>query len=399
MTREVPMPVVSPEAFLSSLTEPAAILDHEGHVCAVNAAWSRLGAEQALAGGRFGPACDYLTRCAEVRGVELVEVLARGVRDVLAGRSQSFMLEYACDRAAPPRHFELVASALPADEGIGALLLHRDVSDRERIAAACRKAEEHLKYVLEMLPEGYWDWDIATDEVYYSGRWCESLGYARGELEPNVGGWVKLLHPDDVSRVMEAVNAYLEGRSPSYHCETRLRMKDGKYRWNIDRGRIVARDASGKPTRMVGMEIDITARREAELVIEEQSRRLRDLSTPLIPITDKVVVMPLVGIVDAQRADQVLATLLEGLGRAQASVAILDVTGVSLIDSHVASVLVNAAKAVGLLGAQIVLTGLRPEVARTLVKLDVPWGNIVMRGTLQSGIAYATRAERGTSMS
>ncbi|WP_437626515.1 STAS domain-containing protein [Sorangium sp. So ce1151] len=103
--------------------------------------------------------------------------------------------------------------------------------------------------------------------------------------------------------------------------------------------------------------------------------------------------------VDAQRADQVLATLLEGLGRAQASVAILDVTGVSLIDAHVASVLVNAAKAVGLLGAQVVLTGLRPEVARTLVKLDVPWGNIVMRGTLQSGIAYATRAERGTSMS
>ncbi|WP_437310633.1 PAS domain-containing protein [Sorangium sp. So ce388] len=393
------MSTVSPEALLSSIREPAAMLDHEGHVRAVNAAWSRLDVEQALAGHRFAVACDYLACCAEVRSVELVEVLARGVRDVLAGRARSSTLEYGCESAAPLRHFELVASALPADDGVGALITHYDVTDREVLAAARRDAEERLSYVLEMLPEGYWDWNTATDAVYYSDRWCESLGYAPGELEPNVGAWVKLLHPDDVSRVMEAVNAYLEGRSPIYQCETRLRMKDGKYRWNIDRGRIVARDASGKPLRMVGMEVDITARREAELVIEEQSRRLRDLSTPLIPITDKVVVMPLIGIVDAQRADQVLATLLEGLSRAQASVAILDVTGVSLIDSHVASVLVNAAKAVGLLGAQVVLTGLRPEVAKTLVKLDVPWGNIVMRGTLQSGIAYATRADRGAPTS
>ncbi|WP_437290852.1 PAS domain-containing protein [Sorangium sp. So ce406] len=393
------MSVVSSEALLSSLREPAAMLDHEGHVRAVNTAWSRLDVEQALAGGRFAVARDYLACCAEARSAELVEVLARGVRDVLAGRSQSFTLEYACERAAPPRHFELVASALAAEGGTGALITHHDVTDREELAAARRQADARLKYVLEMLPEGYWEWDIATDVVYYSDRWCESLGYAPGELEPNVGGWAKLLHPDDVSRVMEAVNGYLEGRTPSYHCETRLRMKSGKYRWNIDRGRIVARDASGRPLRMVGMEIDITARREAELVIEEQSRRLRDLSTPLIPITDKVVVMPLVGIVDAQRADQVLSTLLDGLSRTQASVAILDVTGVSLIDSHVASVLVDAAKAVALLGARVVLTGLRPEVARTLVKLDVPWGNIVMRGTLQSGIAYATSAERAPSPS
>ncbi len=171
-------------------------------------------------------------------------------------------------------------------------------------------------------------------------------------------------------------------------------MKNGTYRWNFDRGRIVARDASGKPLRVIGMEIDITERKEAELVIAEQSRRLMDLSTPLIPISDRVVVMPLIGTVDPERAEQVISTLLHGLSRAGATVAILDITGVGLIDSHVAEVLVNAAKAVELLGAQVVLTGVRPEVATILVGLGVDWGNIVMRGTLQAGIAYATSVER-----
>ncbi|WP_437681463.1 PAS domain-containing protein [Sorangium sp. So ce131] len=389
------MRVVSQETFLRSIQEPAAVLDHNGLLVAVNAPWSQLSTEKALAGSRFGIPCDFLKRCQEESdAVQSAEQLARGVRDVLAGRAQAFTLKYTCDDADQARHFEIVASALPDGEGVGALLLHHDVTDRERLAAAHRGAEEQLSYVLEMLPEGYWDWNLVTNEVYYSDRWCQSLGYAPSEIEPHVNAWVSLLHPDDLPRVMDATYGYIEGRYPSYQCETRLRMKSGKYRWNIDRARIVARDASGKPLRMVGMEVDITERREAEMVIEEQSKRLREMSTPLIPITDDVVVMPLVGIVDAQRADQVLSTLLEGLSRAQARVAILDVTGVSLIDSHVASVLVNAAKAVQLLGARVVLTGLRPEVAKTLVKLDVPWGSIVMRGTLQSGIAYATSAER-----
>ncbi|AUX42132.1 uncharacterized protein SOCE26_035590 [Sorangium cellulosum] len=178
------------------------------------------------------------------------------MRDVLTGRTQAFTLKYACDGTAPARHFEIVASALPDGEGVGALLMHHDVTDREQLAAARRGAEEQLSYVLEMLPEGYWDWNIETNEVFYSDRWCQSLGYAPGELEPHVNAWVNLLHPDDLSRVMDAANRYIEGRYPSYQCETRLRMKSGKYRWNIDRGRIVARDGSGKPLRMVGMTSD-----------------------------------------------------------------------------------------------------------------------------------------------
>jgi rsbT co-antagonist protein RsbR len=100
--------------------------------------------------------------------------------------------------------------------------------------------------------------------------------------------------------------------------------------------------------------------------------------------------MPLIGAFDSARAGQVLATLLHGIERSRARVAILDITGVPLVDTQVAKELLTAAQAVRLLGAQIVLTGIRPEVAQTLVGLGVDLSAIVITSTLQNGIAYTT---------
>lgn len=388
------MRIDSPEAILNSIREPAAILNHDGRIHAANGPWAQVGPDQALAGKSFGAGVDYLARCIETRGDSLAEDIARGVRRVLTGESTTFAMEYACKQDTGKCHFELVATALPTSEGTGALIIHNDITERKKLEAGKKESDDLLRYFLEMLPEGFWDWNLTNDAVYYSDRWVESLGYTRSEVAPHVNGWVSLLHPDDTERVLEACKGYIEGRYPSYRCETRLRMKDGRYRWNIDRARIVARDEDGKATRIVGMEIDITDRKEAEFLIEEQARKMMDLSTPLIPISEEVVVMPLIGAIDAQRAQLVLSSLLNGLSHRRASVAIIDVTGVSLIDSHVAQVLVNAAKAVQLLGAQVVLTGVRPEVATILVSLDIDLKNIVMRGTLQSGITYATALPR-----
>jgi rsbT co-antagonist protein RsbR len=98
----------------------------------------------------------------------------------------------------------------------------------------------------------------------------------------------------------------------------------------------------------------------------------------------------LIGAIDSDRARQVLEALLSGIERSQARVAILDITGVPLVDTQVAKSLIVAAQAVRLLGARIVLTGIRPEVAQTLVGLGVDLGDIVTHSTLQSGISYAT---------
>ncbi|MGK4004513.1 AAA family ATPase [Sorangium sp. So ce1036] len=126
-----------------------------------------------------------------------------------------------------------------------------------------------------------------------------------------------------------------------------------------------------------------------EEIIRVQTERLSEMSTPLIPITDRVMVMPLIGTVDEARARQVIETTLDGAQRCSAAVVIIDITGVKVVDTHVAAMLVRAATALRLIGAQAVLTGMRPEVARTFVELDVALQSIVVKGSLQSGIAFA----------
>lgn len=144
---------------------------------------------------------------------------------------------------------------------------------------------------------------------------------------------------------------------------------------------------------------DITQRRRAEQdaarsklqeqTIAAQAAALSQLSTPLIPISDQVMVMPLIGAIDSGRADQVLDTLLSGIAGGRARIAIVDITGVAVVDSHVAGALIRAAQAVRLLGAEVILTGIRAEVAQTLVGLGMNLGGLVTRSTLQSGIQYA----------
>jgi len=129
-----------------------------------------------------------------------------------------------------------------------------------------------------------------------------------------------------------------------------------------------------------------------EQIIRMQAAALAELSTPLIPITDQIVVMPLIGALDRQRANQILSTLLHGIEASRSRVAILDITGVPVVDTHVAQMLMSVAQAVRLLGAQVMITGIRPEVAQTLVGLGVDLQGLITHSVLQNGIAYALRS-------
>ena len=131
-----------------------------------------------------------------------------------------------------------------------------------------------------------------------------------------------------------------------------------------------------------------------EEVIRMQQAQLDELSTPLIPISAEVVVMPLIGTMDARRAAHVLEVALEGATRTRARAVILDVTGVRRFDAEVAGALVRAASALRLLGAEAILTGVRADMAQALLELGLDLGGLSIRGTLQSGIAHATRADR-----
>jgi len=127
--------------------------------------------------------------------------------------------------------------------------------------------------------------------------------------------------------------------------------------------------------------------RLSEEIIRVQDEQLAELSTPLIPLTDQIVIMPLVGTVDAKRAQRMMEALLSGLSETRPPVAIIDITGVSFVDAHVANTLVRMAQAARLLGTHVVLTGIRGGVARSLVGLGVELAGLTTRKSLQDGIA------------
>jgi anti-anti-sigma regulatory factor/HAMP domain-containing protein len=130
-------------------------------------------------------------------------------------------------------------------------------------------------------------------------------------------------------------------------------------------------------------------RKSVRKLVHHQAAAIDALSTPLIPLHDDVVVMPLVGELDERRMGKVRDTLVDGLHQQSARAAILDLTGVPFIDEEVAEGIARAARAAKLVGALVVITGIQAETASRLVEFDLPLEGVVTRRTLQHGIAYA----------
>jgi rsbT co-antagonist protein RsbR len=230
----------------------------------------------------------------------------------------------------------------------------------------------------------------------FNQRLCDMLGYTPEELRRT--NWVELTHPDDLSIDMEQFRKVTTGEIQRYSVDKRFIRKDG----SILYGNILIQGVyrpDGSFDHIFGFLHDITERRNAEAerlalqqkIIDAQSSSLRELSTPLIPVADKIIVMPLVGKIDTIRAQAVLEAVLEGVASYRAQITILDVTGVQAMDSQVANALIHAAQAVKLLGAQTVITGIQPRIAQTLVGLNVDLSAVVTLSTLQEGIAHALR--------
>jgi rsbT co-antagonist protein RsbR len=130
---------------------------------------------------------------------------------------------------------------------------------------------------------------------------------------------------------------------------------------------------------------------ERERVIREQQEAIRVLSTPVLQVRERLLILPIIGLIDPQRARQLTEQLLRGIRTNRAKVVVIDITGVPVLDASVANHLVQTVEATRLLGAMVIITGLSPEIAQTLVTLGVDLGKMNTVGDLQGGIEEAEK--------
>ncbi len=161
----------------------------------------------------------------------------------------------------------------------------REIEAAERLARQAADAER-LRLALRGGDLALWDLDVARDHATVNERWSTMLGYAPDELDGGGDAWHRLLHPEDSERVLALQQAHLDGRSETFEATYRLRHRDGHWVWVLDRGLVVQRDDAGRPLRMVGTHMDITARVQAE---ETLRRSEQSLAVTLQSIGDAVI--------------------------------------------------------------------------------------------------------------
>jgi len=150
----------------------------------------------------------------------------------------------------------------------------RDVTEQKQIEAALRESQARYKLIAEGSNDGLWDYDLQTNQVYYSPRWKRALGFEDDEFPNTSDEWFKRVHHEDSNQATEAFQAYVEGLRPVFELEYRILHKDGTYRWMLSRGACL-RDANGQPCRLAGSHTDITERKQAESALRENAEMLR----------------------------------------------------------------------------------------------------------------------------
>jgi PAS domain S-box-containing protein len=183
-------------------------------------------------------------------------------------RSGGRMVGVIChEHRGPQRHWTLEEQHF-ATAVANTVTLAIEAADRRKAEQALRTSERRLATTVQGTKIGIWDWDLISKELYLSPEWKRQLGYEDHELVSSLEEWKSLLHPEDQDRAWEAIEAFLLARPTQFELEHRLRHKDGSYRWILARGTAV-RSETDVPTRIVGINIDVTDRKKGEEALRQ----------------------------------------------------------------------------------------------------------------------------------
>ncbi|EYF04727.1 PAS domain S-box protein [Chondromyces apiculatus] len=371
------------------------IVDTQGRFMAVSFRWlDVLGYTREEVIGR--PVADFVTAASNQRILE--DTLPKLAR-------QGMTLDVPCQLVTKDGEIvDTLVSSLAVrnawgevDRFVGLLV---DVTEQLKAEQALRESQERWRALVDLAP--------LSMCVQRAGviLWVNAAGIrlvGASSMEELTGRQIAdfIYGPDRDAAVIQALEGVRPGRRTSPFDRRVVRL-DG----SLIHVQVIAQSIlyEGAPATQLAL-VDVSARLEAEAslrmseaqakVIETQEETLRALSTPLIPLGDGVIALPLIGRITGDRGKRIVEELSAGVVEQQASVVIVDVTGVPEADDQVAAALARAAQTIRLLGAEVVLTGMQPALARTFVELGVDLGGMTTRGTLRDGISHALQSRAG----
>ncbi len=272
------------------------------------------------------------------------------------------------------------------------------VVESVQVKESLRESEGRYRALVETVHGWMWEANAKGVYTYVSPGVRDVLGYEPEELLGRKP--FDLMPSQKAGGVINIFKTLAAAQAPIKALETVNMHKNGRL-ITLETNGAPFFDAQGAFMGYRGIARDVTRQRLAEAereqlqreVIEAQRQTLRDLSTPIIPVMDtpqgNVIVMPLIGNIDSTRAKDITRSLLAGIREHQAAVVIMDITGVSIVDSEVANHLNKTIQTARLKGTHAIVTGVSEAVAETIVDLGIDWGKIDTLSDLQSGLIVA----------
>lgn len=256
----------------------------------------------------------------------------------------------------------------------------RDITAEVAREARARLEGTMLRAIVENLNIIVWSMEADGTCTYHEGKGLAGIGLEAGAfVGKNIREMYRNLDTGPLDRVFG--EGKLEFSATEVHGAC------------FENWMIPMRGESGRVELMVALSLNVTEQREGERAlrdklrqIEAQERTIRALSTPIVEVWDRVLTLPILGIVDAARASEIMDGLLQAVTRTRARFAILDLTGVQQIDTATAGHLIGMIRAIRLLGAEGVITGIHPSIAQTIVGLGLDLSGLIVRASLREAL-------------